>query len=261
MLNINKDLIRQTLIVLAMAATLLVNGLASALPMDGVQTSELAARFPVAFMPASSAFRIWRLIYLGLVAYALYQALPAQRRNPRLRSIGVPFLAACLANMAWILLWRYQIIPLTLVAMLALLAALIVLYRRLRIGRSSPPMVERWAVNLPFSLTLGWITLLTIANVAVLLRFWGWNGFGVSDAAWLMAVLALTLVIATLAALTRGDVAFLLALAWGLVGVGRQQTAATPAATAAWVAVGYVLALVVVSLLRGWRRPAPARAV
>lgn len=243
-----------------MAATLVVNGLANALPINGVQTSELSARFPVSFMPAGFAFRIWHLIYLGLLAYALYQALPAQQRNPRLRSIGAPFLAACLANMAWILLWRYQLLPLTLVAMLALLAALIAIYRRLRIGRNSPPLVERWAVNLPFSLYLGWITVATIVNVAVLLRFWGWNGFGFSDAAWLMVVLAMALVIATLMALTRGDVAWLLALAWGVAGVGVQQMAATPAATAAWVALGYVLALVVVSLLRGWRRPAPARA-
>lgn len=225
-----------------------------------MQTGDLSQRWPVYFMPAGYAFRIWSLIYLGLVAYALYQALPAQRQNPRLRSIGGPYLAASLANIAGLLLWRYQIVPLTLVAMAALLVALIGIYRRLRIGRNCPPLVERWAVNLPFSLYLGWVTVVTIANAALLLRFWGWNGFGAGDAAWLIAALALALAIATLAALRRDDVAFLLALAWGFAGIGVRQQTATPAAMAAWMAAGYVLALVMVNLLRGFRRPAAPRA-
>ncbi len=161
----NKDLTRQILIVLAVVATIAVNGLANALPINGLQTGEISDSFPVYFTPAGYVFAIWGVIYLGLLAYAVYQALPAQRQSPRLRSIRTLFLVGSLANIAWIFLWHYQLFPLTLVAMLVLLGTLIGIYLRLRIGRTSPPLVERLAVDLPFSIYLGWITVATIANV------------------------------------------------------------------------------------------------
>jgi hypothetical protein len=257
----NKDLTRQILIVVAVVATIVVNGLANALPINGLQTGDISDSFPVYFTPAGYVFAIWGLIYLGLLAYAVYQALPSQRQSPRLRSIRTLFLAGSLANIAWILLWHYQLFPLTLVAMLVLLGTLIGVYLRLRIGRSSPPLVERLAVDLPFSIYLGWITVATIANVTALLSYWGWNGFGVSEETWLVITLAVALVVATLVAFTRRDVAYLLVLAWAFAGIGVKHSTVTPVATAAWVATGYVLALVVVSLLRGSRKqPAPALA-
>jgi hypothetical protein len=252
----NKDLTRQILIVVAVVATIVVNGLANALPINGLQTGEISDSFPVYFTPAGYVFAIWGLIYLGLLAYAVYQALPAQRQSPRLRSIRTLFLVGSLANIAWILLWHYQLFPLTLVAMLVLLGTLIGIYLRLRIGRSSPPLVERLAVDLPFSIYLGWITVATIANVTALLSYWNWNGFGVSQEAWLVITLAVALVVATLVAFTRRDVAYLLVLAWAFAGIGVKHMAVAPVATAAWVATGYVLALVVVSLLRGIRKQA-----
>jgi hypothetical protein len=254
----NKDLTRQILIVIAVLATIAVNGLANALPINGLQTGAISDSFPVYFTPAGYVFAIWGLIYLGLLAYAVYQALPAQRNNPRLRSIGSLFLVGSVANIAWILLWHYLLFPLTLVAMLVLLGTLIAIYLRLRIGVSSPPPVERWVVNLPFSIYLGWITVATIANVTALLSYWGWNGFGVSQETWLVVVLAVALVVATLMALTRHDVAYLLVLAWAFAGIGVKHAAVSPVAPAAWLATGYVLALAVFSLLRGRRQqPSP----
>ena len=257
----NKDLTRQILIVVAVVVTIAVNGLANALPINGLQTGEISDSFPVYFTPAGYVFAIWGLIYLGLLAYAVYQALPAQRQNPRLRSIRTLFLIGSLANIAWILLWHYLLFPLTLVAMLVLLGTLIGIYLRLRIGRTSPPLVERLTVDLPFSIYLGWITVATIANVTALLSYWNWTGFGVSQEAWLVITLGVALVVATLVALTRRDMAYLLVLAWAFAGIGVKHMAVTPVAPAAWVATGYVLALVVVSLLGGRRsQPTPVSA-
>lgn len=257
----NKDLTRQILIVLAVVATIAINGAANALPLNGLQTGAISDSFPVYFTPAGYVFAIWGLIYLGLLAYAIYQALPAQRENPRLRSIGTLFLVGSVANIAWIFLWHYLRFPLTLAAMLVLLLTLIGIYLRLDIGRSRPPRAERWLVDLPFSIYLGWITVATIANVTALLSYWNWSGFGVSEEAWLVLMLAVALVVATLMALTRGDVAYLLVLAWAFAGIGVKHPDVAPVATAAWVATGYVLILVLVSLLRGRRsQPAPALA-
>ena len=66
----NKDLTRQILIVVAVVATIVVNGLANALPINGLQTGAISDSFPVYFTPAGYVFAIWGVIYLGLLAYA-----------------------------------------------------------------------------------------------------------------------------------------------------------------------------------------------
>ena len=68
------------------------------------------------------------LIYIGLIALTIFQALPAQRENPRLVRVGWWLVAANLANAAWIFLWHYQQFALTLIAMLTLLVSLLNIY-------------------------------------------------------------------------------------------------------------------------------------
>jgi hypothetical protein len=205
--------------------------------------------FPVYFTPAGYVFSIWGLIYLGLIGYAVYQALPAQRANPRLRSIDALFLIASAANIAWIFLWHYLQFAATIVAMVVLLVALIGIYLRLGIGHSSISRAERWFVNVPFSIYLGWITVATIANATVLLSYVNWDGFGISAQAWLVIMLAVALVVAALVAFTRRDVAYLLVLAWAFAGIAIKHSA-TPAVTlSAWIATVIVLVLAVYSAL------------
>jgi len=69
-----RDTVRQTVNVLAVIAALIINGLANALPLNGQTTGEISDRFQVYFVPAGYVFAIW-----GLTAFAVYQALPAQR--------------------------------------------------------------------------------------------------------------------------------------------------------------------------------------
>ncbi|HNU03471.1 MAG TPA: hypothetical protein PKL67_04890, partial [Anaerolineae bacterium] len=255
----DKDLTRQILILAATWIALALSILAEALPINGLLSVEIFASFPVYFTPAGYVFSIWRLIWLGWLVYGVYQALPAQRRNPRLRSIGAPVLVALAANSLWVLLWHFRLFALALLALLTLLAALINVYQRLRIGRASPPAVERWAVDLPFSIYLGWITVVVMAHVTVLLSHWGWKGFGLHQETWLVMVLAAALILATLVALTRADVPFLLVLAWAFAGIGVKHPAVSPVAPAAWAAAGYLLALVIMCLFaRPWRRSRPA---
>ena len=92
------DRIRQAVIALAVVATVTMNVLANALPLNGLNTGEISDRFQVYFVPAGYVFSIWGLIYLALGAYAVYQALPAQRDNPRLRHVGYLFILSCLCS-------------------------------------------------------------------------------------------------------------------------------------------------------------------
>ena len=68
-----KDITRQILVILSVLVTLVVNILANALPLNGQNTGQISDRFNVYFVPAGYVFSIWGLIYIGLIAYAIFQ--------------------------------------------------------------------------------------------------------------------------------------------------------------------------------------------
>jgi len=246
-----KGLVRQWVVVVAVIATIVVNGLANALPLNGQTTGEISDRFQVYFVPAGYVFSIWGLIYLGLAAYAIYQVLPAQRESPRLERIGYLFALSCLANIVWIFLWHYEVFVGTLVAMLALLGLLIAIYLRLGIGRAQVSRAERWLVHLPFSIYLGWITVATIANVTSLLDYLGWDGGGIAPAWWAVIMLVAATAITALVSLTRGDVAYVLVIIWAFMGIAiKHAETALVSITAALL----VLVLAVVMVVTAQRK-------
>jgi hypothetical protein len=235
-----KDILRQIFIVLTVIATIVINGLANALPINGLNTGQISDRFQVYFVPAGYVFSIWGLIYLGLIAFAIFQALPSQRENPRLRASGWWIGLGGLANSAWIFLWHYEQFPLTLIAMLVLLATLIVTYLRLSIGRTAVPSAETWTTRLTFSIYLGWITVATVANVTSLLDYLKWNGFGLAPEIWMSIVLAAVLAIAALMNFTRRDVAYTLVILWALAGIAVKHAAVAAVVIPTWITFGLV---------------------
>ncbi|HEX6306384.1 MAG TPA: tryptophan-rich sensory protein [Anaerolineales bacterium] len=250
----NKFTIRQIVNVLAVIATLVVNGLANALPLNGQTTGEISDRFQVYFVPAGYVFSIWGLIYLALIAFAIYQAIPAQRNNPRLNRIGYLFALSSLANMTWLFLWHYEQFLLTLIAMLSLLGLLIAIYLRLEVGRSPVSAGEKWFVHIPFSIYLGWITVATIANITQVLDFINWNGWGVTGQIWALIMLIAGGVITLVVYQTRNDVAYVLVIIWSYVGIAVKQVNAPAVALPAWIIAGLLALLLLASALLMQRR-------
>lgn len=244
-----RDTVRQVAVVVAIAITLVVNGLAETLPINGLTTKEISDRFSIYFVPADYVFSIWGLIYLGLILFAVYQALPNQRENPRLRRVGPWVVLSCLANSAWIFFWHYELFSLTIVAMVVLLASLIAIYLSLGIGRTSVALPERWFVRVPFSLYLGWVTVAAVANTTQFLEFIGWHGWGLSEEVWAVIMLVAATIIAGSVALTRRDVAYMLVIIWAFVGIAVKHAAVPLVSTAAWITTGANVALLVVGAL------------
>ncbi len=217
-----KNTLRQVVVALSILLTIFINILADALPINGLNTGKISDTFHVYFVPAGYVFAIWGIIYLGLIAYGVYQALPAQSGNPRLQATGWWVVLGGLANCAWIFLWHYEQFVGTLGAMLILLATLIAVYLRLGIGQTKASTAETWAVRIPFSIYLGWITVATIANVTDVLDSLKWNAFGIAPEFWFLIVLVAVLVISTLMSLYHRDVAFVLVILWALAGIGEK---------------------------------------
>ncbi len=246
----SRDQWRQLLVVVAVVAMIVVNALSESLPINNVGTGEISDQFPIFFVPAGYVFSIWGLIYLGMVAYAIYQALPSQRSNPHLRAIGGWFVLSCAANIAWIFLWHYLQFPLTLVVMLVLLGSLIAIYRAQRAGGGTISTAERWAVRIPFSVYLGWISVATIANASQVLYQSHWGGLGIGDATWAVIMLGVATLLAGVMAIRQRDEAYLLVLVWAFVGIALKHAATPAVSIAAWVATALVAGMVGWSLVR-----------
>jgi hypothetical protein len=129
-----------------------------------------------------------------------------------------------LLYIAWLFLWQFEYVTSSVVLMFLLLASLIAIYVRLGIGKSTVQLGEKLAVHVPFSVYLGWITIASIANVAVALVSVGWEGFGLSQEVWAALIIILALLVTLLVLGARKDVAYGLVIIWALVGIAVKQS-------------------------------------
>lgn len=249
------DMLRQFAVIFTTVFALVMNGAANAIPFNGRTTGGISDSFNVLFVPAGYVFSIWGLIYLLLAAYTVYQALPAQRENSRLRATGWWVALSSVANGAWIYFWHYGFYVITLVVMLVLLAALLVIYLRLNIGKTAFSTVEKLAVSLPFSVYLGWITVATIANITALLSWLGYDGAPLTPLAWTVLLLAAGVAIGAVMAITRSDIGYLLVLVWAFAGIGVKWLTDPVLSVAGFAAA----ALVVLALIYSRVHPAGRR--
>ena len=254
------SLVRQIAVIIATIATIVVNGLANALPINGKGTGEISDTFDVFFVPAGYVFSIWGVIYLLLIAFTIFQALPAQRNDPVLNTVGWVYVLSCIANIVWIFLWHYERFPLTLVAMLTLLACLISSYLLLGVGRTEISAGYRWLVHLPFCVYLGWITVATVANVTDVLDYAGWGGWGISPEVWAVIMLVVATALTAAMLFTRRDAAYALVIIWAFVGIAIKQAESRPVSLAAWVLTALIGILLLAMLLIGRSTPQTAAA-
>lgn len=213
---------------IAYLATVAVNGLANALPINGINTGEISDSLPNLFVPAGITFSIWGVIYLLLGLWAIWQLVAVLSDNEIWietgNSISWWFLISSLANIGWILSWHYGRYTLSLILMLAILTSLILIYLRLGIGMNESGPARTWAVNLPFSVYLGWITVATVANVTALLVHIGWTGVGIPENVWAIIVIAVAACITVAILFTRRDYAYSLVVLWAFLGIVLART-------------------------------------
>ncbi len=223
MANNNSRILRYANIVF-FALTVVVNSLAGGTTLIGGKlTAEVSDANPTLVTPAGYVFSIWGIIYILLGVFVLYQALPSQQGKEYHEKIGWLFVLSSLINIGWLFLWQFEYLSISVVLMFLLLTTLISIYLRLGIGKSSASLRERLAVQLPFSVYLGWITVASIANVAATLVSIGWDGFGIGPETWAILVVAVALIITMLMLITRMDVAYSLVIIWALIGIGVKQ--------------------------------------
>ncbi len=245
-----KDTLRQITNLVSVIIALTVNILASALPLNGQNTGEISDRFQVFFVPAGYVFAIWFFIYVGWIAFTIFQFRKDQKDSPRLRRLGYLFAISGIVNAIWLFTWHYNTFGLSVIVMLTLLGLLIASYLRLDVNHVSVSTAERWSVDIPFSIYLGWITVATVANITDWLYLVEWNGFGIAPQTWAIVMIVVASIVGLLMTLTRKDTAYVFVLVWSFIGIAVKQADVANVAITAWIAAGAMLLLAIYSLTR-----------
>ena len=240
---------------LAIIGTLAVNTLSNFYSPGGKNVGEIANTILAGVMitPANYAFAIWGLIYLGLIAYGIYQLGPNQRRDPIIRPVNWALIIACLSQMVWIFLFTVQRFAWSILAMLGILLPLIGGYLILRMDRADRK--RRWFAYYPFSIYLAWISVATVVNIASALYDAGWRG-GLTSVTWTSVMIVVSAVIALLALWTRRDIPFALVFVWAYLAIAIRHSDIPTI----WItAVAASIVLLVQSAFRLRRQQTPSK--
>ena len=249
------DILRQALVLLATIATVAFNGISQSLPIGGRTSADISNQYTTFFTPANYAFAIWGVIYLLLIGYGIYQALPSQRENPNARKIGWLFILSCILNCTWITLFQYDQILISVIVIVAFLLTLIAIYVRLDIGRAKVSTADRWLLHLPFSVYLGWLSVATIANISVLgvAQQWG-DLFGIAAPVWAAIMLVVATLVGLIIATTRRDVGYVLVFVWAFTAIINKQAATPVVTTTALITLIVLLVVLAGSILFHYRQ-------
>ncbi|WP_088281162.1 tryptophan-rich sensory protein [Kineosporia sp. A_224] len=246
------DVVRQVVVavsaVVAVVGSAIGSGAFGGTPIAEAGGGALSAEATLV-APDGPAFAIWSLIYLGLVAYAVWQALPAQRTDPRQRRTGWLAAASLVLNAVWILVAQAGYVAASAVIIVGLLVVLVAILARL--VRSVPASrTEGVLVDGTFGLYAGWVSAATIANIAAALVDAGVTQGVLGADTWGVFVTAVAAGVGTyVASVTRGSFGYGGALAWGLVWIAIGRTSGPDSSATVVVAAGLAAAIVVAATL------------
>lgn len=249
---------------LAVAASLLGSGAFGGTPIASAAEGAFGPDATL-LAPAVPAFSVWSVIYLGLCSYAVWQSLPVTARNPRQRRLRYPVAASLFLNAAWILVVQADLLLLSALVILVLVAVLAFTFR-ICVTSGPGSALEAALCDGTLGLYLGWVCVAAAANISAVLVRTGFSGATLEPSSWAVSgLVGVTLVGLGLAAAGRGRFAPAATLIWGLVWVAVSRLTgalpSAPTAVAALAGAACIAAGTLVFRLRDSRRqrPGPAR--
>ena len=232
------DKLRQFFVVFSILLLIVINYLSNVGAFGGQTNGDVSRKYQTLVTPAGYAFSIWGIIFLGLLAFAIYQALPSQRTNQRFRAVGWWVVLNAVCNAIWSPLFNNERIGLALVVILVMLFSLVIIEQRLlakphmplistdqgtTLPESSASPKETWLARIPFSIYFGWLTVATILNVAVFLKATDFSLMGFDESTWAIVILIVGLLVGTIVFNRYRSVAYILVFVWAYVAIAVEQ--------------------------------------
>lgn len=202
---------------LAIAGAIAANAYSVLRPFAGQTQAVVSAKYPTLLTPAGPAFSIWGLIFLGLLLYAGWQLLPAQRQLSLPDALAKPLTLASVGLGVWVVLFAHEQIVPSAGVMLLILASTAVAYGRARrriFAEAAPHLA-----GVPFSLLLGWISVAAVINFTIAIHTLGWQTAEGASVILTLGLLAAVVGLGLLMGRVFRDLVFPLVVAWALVWV------------------------------------------
>lgn len=242
---------RRLLIPLSVMFAIAVPALQAGLDL-GLSAKAFAGQGDSTLRAAGYAFSIWSVIYAGLIAYAVWQALPRNADDPLLARIAWPSMVAISGCGLWIIAssanWQWASVAIIVASAATLTVGLV------RLAPERGRLLERAVVWWPLSLLAGWLTIASAINVLTVLTAQGLLSGGSAEIAGYVGV-AVVLGVGLLVLSAARLPVYAVPIVWGLVGVWVAEKAAKPdLAAEALISAGVVG---VYAAWRAWRRDAP----
>ncbi|OZF07627.1 hypothetical protein CH300_06690 [Rhodococcus sp. 15-1154-1] len=185
--------------------------------------------------PSGPAFSIWSVIYVGFVAYAIWQFFA----GPRQKTLRGPIALSIILNAVWILSIQLDQLWLSVPIIVLLLVVLVRVFVSTQAIRPESRL-DAVVTDGTMGLYLGWVCVATIANVTAFLVDLGIEGWAT---VWAVVVLVVAAVVGVgLATYSRGAIAPALGIVWGLMWIAQGRLAGDlDNATVGWTAVAAAL--------------------
>ena len=192
---------KKTLALLNLLSVILViavNYISQALRLNDTTIGEISREYDNLFTPASYAFAIWGIIFLGLLAYGIFQvrrAFFSNKPSEFISQTGYWFILTNILNSLWVIAFVYDYTGLSVLIMLGILFSLIKIIGNTNMERWDAPKSTIAFVWWPICLYCGWISVATIANISAYLTKIGWGGGPFSEISWTIVMIVIATIL------------------------------------------------------------------
>lgn len=217
-MNYKNTKVKAWINLLAFIVTIIFNVLGSMGIINGMSQKAVSNKYHTLITPAPLTFSIWGVIYTLVLVVLVWMIIKEKEiRVKKLISVFTPsFLSISIFNIVWIILFSYEKIALSTIAIIGLLISLINLNKKLLNHRNEIPFK---LASITFGLYAGWLNIATVVNISAFLVSIDWNGFGISPTIWapITVILSVLIVIAINNKLKNS--VYNLPVAWAFFGI------------------------------------------
>ncbi|MEJ5228915.1 MAG: TspO/MBR family protein [Pseudothermotoga sp.] len=205
-----------------LALTLVVNALGAFGFINGRSQKDVSDSYPTLITPAPFTFSIWSVIYTLLISSILVMIIKSEDSyyGKMIDEISQLFWLSCVFNAVWIILFSFELIGLSTVAIFGLLLTDVFIVQK--IGKLQTQ--RRFLFPVTFGLYAGWLFIATVANIALWLVSIQWKGFGISPEFWGVLILVVAVSLTWIVLVKIKNAVFPLPIAWAYFGIYKNLT-------------------------------------
>lgn len=197
--------------------TLIINILGAVGLINNLSQKEISDMYPTLITPSPSTFSIWSVIYLLLLTSIIVMIVKKDDEyyQRAIDEITLLFRISCVLNILWIVLFSYKQIEISVIFILAFVLTLAMICLKLKKIQTGKKIL----LALTFGMYTGWLIIASVVNIASALVKLEWQGFGISNQAWAIAILIIAIFIVIMVVKRTKNAIIPLPVAWAYLGI------------------------------------------